>query len=181
MKTFLFNFFAVSLFFCASIDSAKAQTPFTKESKIIHAGFGLGGYGFGSCYSSLPVVNFSYDQGLIDGLGIGNLGVGGIIGVKRYTYDCFGTNFSLNRIFIGARGHYHFDFVNSEQFDFYVGAQAGVFFWTGDRDSNFGSYGTSLLPGAFAGINYWFTPNIGIYGEAGYGLGLLNGGLAISF
>ena len=182
MKTFFYKLFAVCLIFGATATSLSAQSPFTKESHVIHLGLGLGGYSF-SGYSSTPVFSVAYDQGIIDDLGIGNLGIGGAIGVKHYTYkpSFSDTKYSYNRIFIGARAHYHFHFVNSDNFDFYAGVMAGAFFWTGDTDFGGLGYSTSVSPGAFAGINYFFNDTFGVYAEAGYGLGLLNGGLSINF
>lgn len=181
MKTFLFKFFTIALIFNCSLNSAQAQTPFSTDSHVVHAGFGLGGYGystgFGLGISSTPIISVTYDQGIIDDLGIGNLGIGGGMGVKFYSVD--NTDFDFTRVFIGARGTYHFDFVNSETFDFYAGVMIGASFYTNDN-SNFEN-GTDIFAGPLAGINYWFKPNIGVYAEAGYGLGILNGGIAFNF
>lgn len=176
MKTFT-KVFALFLLCFGLIHSAEAQTPFTKESKIVHTGIGLGGYDIDLFTGSAsPLITVSYDQGLIDDLGIGNLGIGGAVGAKFYN---FGST-TYNRIFIAARGTYHFHFVNSENLDFYAGVTVGGTFYTGDRDTVFGFNG-GPFGGPFAGINYWFSPNFGVYAEAGYAYGFINGGASFGF
>lgn len=181
MKTFLFKLFAIALIVSCSFNSAQAQTPFSTESHVIHGGLGIGGYGIGTGFltgvSSTPILSVTYDQGIIDDLGIGNLGVGGGLGLKYYNFK--NSDVSLTRMFIGARGTYHFDFVNSENFDFYAGAMIGVDFYTSNVDGFEGN--SRLFGGPLAGINYWFKPGFGVYAEAGYALGILNGGVAFNF
>jgi len=180
MKTFLFKLFAIVLIFSCSLNSAQAQTPFSTDSHVLHGGFGLGGYGigFGNGISSTPILTVTYDQGIVDDLGIGNLGIGGGFGIKYYNFD--NIDASLTRMFVGARGTYHFDFVNSETFDFYAGVMIGADFYTSNIDG-FEPSSSGLFGGPLAGINYWFKPNIGVYAEAGYALGILNGGIAFNF
>lgn len=165
-----------------SIDTVKAQTPFSTDSHVLHGGLGLrsygGNFGLNTSVSSLPILTVSYDQGIFDNLGIGNLGVGGGIGMKFYSANSLNTNWT--RIFLGARGTYHFDFVNSDDFDFYVGAVAGFYFETTNNSDNFNTT-SGTFGGPMAGINYWITPTFGIYGEAGFGFGFLNGGVSYQF
>ncbi|MCB0519952.1 MAG: hypothetical protein H6577_20340 [Lewinellaceae bacterium] len=155
-----------------------AQTPFTQGSNVIHAGFGLGGYGY-SVYNAWPAGIVSYDRGIVDDLGIGNLGIGGVVALKHYSYKDL-DGFTFNRVFVGARGTYHFHFVNSDKLDFYGGVMAGAFFYFGDF---YGSttYNSGPFGSALAGINYWFTPGIGVWAEAGYGIGLISGGISFGF
>lgn len=162
---------------------ASGQDLFNKESHVVHGGIGLGGFGFGTCYTQSPIINVSYDQGIFDELGIGNLGIGGAAGIKHYSWNCsYGNdNWSWNRIYLGARATYHFYFLNEEKLDLYSGVSLGAFIWTGDTDSPYGSYAPVLAPGLFGGGNYWWKPNVGVYAEVGYGLGFLNTGVAIKF
>lgn len=167
----------------ASYMSVSAQSLFSRESHVIHAGGGFGGFGFGNCYAALPVISFSYDQGLIDNLFIGNLGVGGAVAVKHYNWDCnYGNrDWSWNRVYIGTRATYHFHFMGEEGLDLYTGVSAGVFIWTGDTDAPYNTYAPVFAPGLFGGGNYWFNEKIGVYAEVGYSLGIINTGLAINF
>ncbi len=173
----------VTFFVLYAQTKASAQDLFTKESHVLHGGVGFGGFGVGNCYAPLPVVSFSYDQGILHDLFFGNLGVGGAVALKHYNWNCnYGnTHWRWNRIYIGARATYHFHFLNEEHLDLYAGASAGAFIWTGDTDSPYGSYGPALAPGLFGGGNYWLKPNIGVYAEVGYGLGIVNTGIAINF
>ena len=180
MKTFFFKLLIVACLIGGTFIESQAQTPFSKESHVLHGGFGLGGWtddvdGFG--VNSSPIISVSYDQGLIDNLGIGNLGIGGAFGIKRYEFD--NSDGSWSRAFLGARGTYHFDFVNSDKLDFYAGVNAGFLFHTNSTDN----VESEVIPyvGPIAGINYWLTSFFGLYAEAGYGLGYINGGVALNF
>ncbi|MFT4972320.1 MAG: hypothetical protein ACI9JY_001524, partial [Saprospiraceae bacterium] len=167
--------FAIFFLFFLSINVVKAQSPFSTDAHVVHGGLGLrsygGNFGLNTNVNSLPILSVSYDQGIIDNLGIGNLGVGAGMGIKFYSANGLNTNWT--RIFFGARGTYHFDFVNSDSFDFYAGAVAGFYFETTNNKDAYnttsGSFG-----GPIAGINYWITPTFGLYGEAGFGFGFLN-------
>ena len=67
------------------------DAPFAKGSKTIGLSIGAGvdyGYGtyYGGNYSNHPAIAVSYDQGIIDNVGPGNIGIGGVIGFKTATY-----------------------------------------------------------------------------------------------
>jgi len=184
MKTFLFKLFAICLLIGFSIQNAAAQTPFSKDSHVYRFGMGVGGDSDGiSCIAincnrrSSPIFSFTYDQGLWDDVGIGNIGVGGGVGIRLHSDDFF--NESYSRIFVGARGTYHFDFVNSDQLDFYAGAMMGLIFFGGNPDSVNG--GVNSFIGPIAGINYWVSSTFGVYAEIGTGIGFVNGGVAFNF
>lgn len=181
MKNFI-KLFVIFFLSFLSIDAIKAQTSFSTDSHVLHGGLGLrsygGNFGLNTSVNSFPILSVTYDQGIIDNLGIGNLGVGGGIGMKFYSAN--GLNANWTRIFLGARGTYHFDFVNSESFDFYVGGMAGFYFETTNNKDVYNTNSRSF-GGPIAGINYWITPTVGIYGEAGFGFGFLNGGVSYRF
>ncbi len=178
MKAKKLYFIALFFFGLLATNTVDAQTPFTKGSGVLHAGIGLVPYG--GYYNNFPLAFLgSYDHGLIDDLGIGNLGIGGMIGVTPDNYDALGTDYNYTRVSILARGTYHFHFVQSDVFDFYAGVVAGARFYTSDTGYN-GNY-FPLDAGAFAGINYWFSPAFGVWAEAGSGVSWLKGGVSFGF
>lgn len=177
MKTLPFKL-TVLLFVCFTFSNTiSAQSPFVGDSKVVHLGAAIGAYDIDvtGSLSSTPIFSVAYDHGIIEGLGIGTLAIGGIAGIKRYSAG----NSNWNRAFLFARATYHFDFVNSEVLDLYAGAMAGTVFFVGGTDG-LTSSSTQVSPGAFAGINYYFTPSFGVFAEAGFGFGLLHGGVAFN-
>lgn len=156
---------------------ASAQSPFSTQSHVIHFGVGFGEKDEFAA-DATPFVGLSYEQGLVDDLGIGNLAVGGLVGAKYF----YGNNLdnNLTRMLVAGKVTYHFNFVNSYNFDFYVGGLGGLFFWLSNPEE-ISNAKTDFDFGAFAGIHYFFSDRFGIYCEAGYGLGFINGGLAINF
>ena len=189
------------LFLCITILTAtlsvKAQN-FEEERNFIQVGYGLGlGYGkilkayegfSGYSFSGFGPVAISYERGMTDNIGIGvQLGYssyGGKWQQTDYNYE-----YRYSTLSIMARGAYHFD-VRNRNFDPYVGIGLGY--------SNYSVNYTSSLPGfnseasdisigspltyqLFVGARYMFNNNFGIYGEAGYGLSLLNVGVTLAF
>lgn len=147
------------------------------------------GYGFDPFYRPYhsygigPVI-FGYERGVTDVLGIGRIGAGGTVGTTFYPgYYVNGKKKTGVQVSIVGRATYHFEF-NVPKMDVYAGLQAGV------NISNVRNYNaanpyleTGAYPtgGAFAGIRYYFTDAFGVYAEAGYGLGALNGGMVFAF
>ncbi len=159
-----------------SIDTV-AQSPFSTQSHIFHLGFGFGDKDEFPA-NATPSLGISYEQGAIDNLGIGNLGLGGLLGVKYFYGDDLSSN--LTRMLVAGKATYHFNFVNSYKFDFYLGALGGMYFWLTDA-TEISNSKTDFDFGAYAGIRYFFSDRFGVYLEAGYGLGFLNGGVAVNF
>jgi hypothetical protein len=136
-----------------------------------------------------------------------NLGVGAVIGFSSskitysendYYYDNNGysqpytyqESIAWTSLSLGAHANYHF--VRKEKLDVYVGGGLGYTinnFVYSNNDPYYGgtrTYATynpsSVFYAATVGLRYYFTPNIGIYGEAGIEKGaLLEGGLALKF
>jgi len=93
---------------------------------------------------------------------------------------------------VGARLNFHF--ATSEKLDPYAGVAAGYSYKTNTVSfTTTNPSGTNTAPYSFggyvpvyfaisAGLRYYFTPNIGIYGEVGFDKwSLLQGGAAIKF
>ncbi|HEY4612247.1 MAG TPA: hypothetical protein VII11_04635, partial [Bacteroidota bacterium] len=84
----------------------------------------------------------------------------------------------------GGRGAYHFlDLFKDSKIDSYAGLTVGynIVSWkevgtpVGVTYSASGSY---LIYGLHAGLRYYFNDKLAVQGEIGYGLGLLNLGIA---
>lgn len=157
-----------------------------------YAGYSVTGFG--------PIL-VKGDYGILK-----NLGVGAVIGFasSKITYsetDYYNNNgnsqlytyqesIAWKSLSLGAHANYHF--VRKEKFDAYVGGGLGYTINTFVYSNNDPYYGgsrtyatynpSSIFYAATVGVRYYFTPNIGVYAEAGIEKGaLLQGGLAIKF
>jgi hypothetical protein len=169
--------------------SMNAQTStFKKGDLVFGAGLGLGAnYGtyWGSYYkTSVPPVFISGDYCLREDLGPGNLGVGGILGYSAYKYEPSPNwGYKYSTLYIGVRGTYHFTEL-VDKMDLYGGITLGGKIVHDKGYGDFGIYdystnGSSALVEIFAGARYYFTDNIGVMGELGYGIAWLKLGIAV--
>jgi hypothetical protein len=176
--------------------SSSSETPFHKGSNTIALGVGIGNnYNYYSGYSyytgivSPPTFLLSFDHGIKDDLGPGNLGIGGIIAMKSatYKYSSGGKKATWKNYIIGVRATYHLTLLadKNNKFDPYAGLTAGVRINT-YKDSYYTSYSVddnTVYPvvGVFVGAKYNFAKNFGAFVEAGYDFAFLRGGINFNF
>lgn len=185
-------------------DRAQGEKCFDENTHIINLGVGFGGgnyyrgsYGGYSDRRS-PAFSLSYEQSLKKRIGPGYLGVGAYGGFQtaRYHYDYDDNNrryyyeHKYNHTMIAARGAYHWDVLNSKKAEVYAGAIIGMriqtySFATNDPDPD---YNYRLNEGIaypayslFAGARWYFVDRVALFGEAGYGISYLTGGLSFKF
>lgn len=176
---------------------------FEKGSNFITLGFGLDPYGrtnkisngYGHKNTAFGPIILAYEHGITDLLGIGRIGVGGAVGQSFYTSKSFENKMgsiyeyksNRSRTSLTFRAAYHFDF-GVDKMDVYagIGGALHVYSDTEKYDEPGLLYDRKSVsvgggPSIFGGIRYLFTPNFGVYAEAGYGLSALNGGLVFKF
>lgn len=160
---------------------------YSKGQQDLHLGIGLLStfYG-GGFHSILPPINVSYEKGITD-----NIGVGGYLGYASARYNYYGfTNvdyyWRYNYFILGARGAYHYDLFKVPNLDTYGGLMLGFTiasstFHSSDPTYNSSSYSSPASGGitwsGFIGARYQIKPKLGVYGEIGYGVSVLNLGL----
>ena len=187
--------------------SAKNGTCFDESSHLINLGVGFGGVNFyrsrlglGYAYSSSPAFSLTYEQAYPKKLGPGYLGIGAYVGYKTahsryddyyYLGDRYYYEHRWNYMMFAARGVYHWDVLNSKNAEVYAGMLIGFRITTytyktnsGDPDAN--SYkrndsGFFPVGSLFAGARWYFVPNVAFFGEAGYGVSYLTGGITFKF
>jgi hypothetical protein len=166
-----------------------AQTSTFKQGDLVfNAGIGLGAtYGtyWGSLYNStVPPIFITGDYCLREDLGPGNLGVGGILAYSSYKYEytsSFGSKYNV--LFIGVRGTYHFvDLV--DKMDLYGGISLGGKIQSEKPYGDHTGYTYDVNPSTalveiFAGARYYFSDNVGVMSELGYGVAWIK--LGVSF
>jgi outer membrane protein W len=186
-----------SLAILATTFNTQAQN-FEEDRNFIQVGYGLGfGYGnilkayqsnSGYSFSGFGPVAVSYERGITDNFGLGiQLGYssyGGTWLQSGYDYS-----YRYSTLSIMARGAYHFN-VRNRNFDPYIGIGLGYSNFSVNYTSNtpgFNSEASDISIGSpltyqlFVGARYMFNDNFGVYGEAGYGLSLLNVGITLGF
>ncbi len=148
----------------------------------------------GALYKTrIPAMAIAYDHCFFDDLIDGNasVGIGGILGIagsKFTNAGFFGTgtySYNYTYILFGARGTFHYQLV--DDLDTYAGVLVGGY---GVNASYEGPSGVANVPGAdggapiaggFVGARYFFNDNLAVMGEVGYGIAILNVGLAYRF
>jgi hypothetical protein len=186
--------------------SDDGEKNYTASTHIINVGVGVGGRLYhtlykvaGFDYRRTPAFSLSYEQPWQKKLGPGYLGVGAYFAYQHerlnYRYDYYGLsnyyyNHSWNYYMIAARATYHWDVLNLKNADVYAGALLGMRFQTSIYDTNdpnsidpYAYAKGSLFPTytVFAGARWYFVKHIAVFGEAGYGISYLTGGLSFKF
>jgi hypothetical protein len=178
-------------------------TCFDEGTKLINLGVGFfgGSYysrrlGGGYDYVSSPAINISYEQAYPKKLGPGYLGVGAYLGFKtarsRYNNYYYGGNqyyyeHRWNYFMIAARAVYHWDVLNSKNAELYGGAVVGFRITTYNYSTNstdpnkdaqkLNNSAVWPVGSVFAGARWYFAQNFALYGEVGYGVSILSGGI----
>ncbi|MCC3159965.1 hypothetical protein LJ737_22195 [Hymenobacter sp. 15J16-1T3B] len=148
-------------------------------------GFGLGyGYGLFTGIHATPALSVSVERGIVDNIGPGVIGVGGIVGYKGYSWKSGTYKASWKNFIVAARGTYHYNILENPKLDTYAGLTLGVRIesYSTNYDvysSNYG--GVALTSGVFVGARYMLTDNLGAFGELGYDMSLLKLGLTARF
>ncbi len=171
------------------------STPtFRKGYSIVNLGLGLlspnNGYDLFGSLKSAPALTIAYDRGVVEGIGPGTIGLGGLIGYKGYRYDFPNTDekATWTDIVVMGRSTYHYNFTTNPKLDTYGGISLGfrVNLYKNDvspaaeRDRYTGD-GLHLAYGLFAGARYYLTERFGAFGEVGYDMSYLKLGLTYRF
>ncbi|MDR1257968.1 MAG: hypothetical protein LBK65_01620 [Tannerellaceae bacterium] len=166
----------IGVFSFCMVVAAGAQEIFQKGTSVVNIGVGLG--------SDIP-IEASYEYSVVDGLIDGQNGAIGIGAYLAYygSSQTFGdAKISYNDIVVGARGAFHYQFVN--KLDTYAGLMLGYDIASA-KGSGSGVTATASASefalSAFLGARYAFTPSVGAYAELGYGIAYLSVGIALKF
>lgn len=168
-----------------AVQSSQAQTTgaqsFGEGSKVVNLQFGFGSTLYGAGYKgSLPPISISYEQAITDG----KLGVGAYLARSTAKWGAGSDYWKFSYTIIGARGAYHFYI--TDKIDTYGGLMLGYDIvsskWKGEGDGNtYTANGSGVAYSFFIGGRYYFSEKIGASAELGYGVSVLNVGLAFKF
>ena len=181
MKNLIYTLI-VACFFITN--TADAQTPMVKGTNVAMAGLGIGGYGATGSSSVSPTFMATYQRGIVENLGPGNLSVGGTLAYKTGSYNGFSTDIRWNYFAFAGRASYHPHFVKSEKFDLFGGLGLGYYSAT-SKVEGYGDIGTASASAVaitfHVGARYAFNEKFGAWAELGTELSLLSGGVSYTF
>ena len=177
----------VALFFAISFAFSQAVQ---EKDKIISLNIGFPPTGMWPGEKmKMPVISSNFDW-LIKKAGPGTIGVGGLLGivVTEDYYSVYYTSdfYKYTKIYLGARGTYHWFPGTSDKIDTYAGFVLGGKIvsakYNGDQvNPSIESNGSGVFGGPFVGIRYLFNPKFGVNAELGYGVAVLNIGGSLKF
>lgn len=163
-----------------------ARPAFNKGDNTIgiFAGAGID-YGYYSGVNAAPAVGVLYDHGIIDNVGPGTIGIGGVVAVKTARYAYTNNDARWTNVFVAVRATYHLTILKNKnnKFDPYGGVMAGIRSY-GFKDENFPNRDDNYIrpvSGLFVGAKYNFTPAFGAFAEVGYDISFLKVGLNFNF
>jgi hypothetical protein len=180
------------------VASVQAQS-FEAGDNVLGVGLGIGGnYGVGfsgSGVSQTPAIALHFDHGMGD-LGPGIWGLGGFLGYKSYSYSYdnfyftnrYTSKYKWTYVVVGARGTWHYnEWHENDKLDTYGGLMLAYRAATFKDETNYPSGASSFNAGTYSGLTltgllgarYFFTDKIGAYLEAGFGVSVLQLGLAV--
>lgn len=164
--------------------AAQAQQ-FQKGTTAANAGIGLG-TALGGLGKARPAISLSVDHGMWEVGGPGVISLGGYIGNTGYKYTDLGYTAKWNYTIVGVRGAYHYNgFTHIPELDIYGGVMLGynIAKYSSDSgdDSLGSSYGSGIGLSGFVGGRWFFTEQLGVYAELGYGVSVLNVGVTYKF
>jgi hypothetical protein len=167
----------VAVMLIVAISMSFAQMAYNKGDQVINLGLGIGGFAGGYGSSGIAITG-GYESGVTE-----NISVGGVVGYSSSTYDYgfgSGDSWKYTYILIGARGAYHLDLLHKSNFDTYGGILLGynIVSYSGPSLGYYSPGASYLAFGIFVGGRYYFDPNWAVQAELGYGLGILNIGIA---
>ncbi len=181
--------FVAGLFFNTLQSNAQA---FEKGNSVLSVGLGLGGtFGSYSYSSQTPGISLQFEHGMWDAGGPGVISLGGYVGVKSYTYNGVGYNYTWsykwNYTVIGIRSAYHYNGITNKKTDLYGGVMLSYNilnfkYTTSDPYYDYlysnVSYGSTVGFTLYIGARYFFSERVAGFAELGYGISYLTIGAA---
>jgi hypothetical protein len=167
----------VSALLVIAVNLSFSQMAYKKGDQVVNVGLGVGGFA-GAYGSGSIAITGGYESALTE-----NISVGGVIGYSSSSYDYgygHGDSWKFTYILLGARAAYHYDLLHNPNIDTYGGILLGynIVSFSGPSVSYYSPGGSYLAFGFFVGGRYYFNPNWAVQAELGYGIGILNVGIA---
>jgi hypothetical protein len=171
------RFLLIAVLLILALGISFGQIAYKKGDQVGSAMLGLGSFVYTSgASSSLPPLSVAFDYGYNE-----NISFGGLLSYTRASEDFGYVKWTWSYMIIAARGAYHYDLLHQSNIDTYGGLMLGYEIASESTDNSnwpVSGGGSTLLFSAFVGGRYYFTPNLAAQAEIGFGLALLNIGVA---
>lgn len=184
LKKIIMKTICTFLFALVVINTASAQGNFNVGTSVLGAGIGFGSSFGGGYGSQTPALSALYEHGVWDVGGPGVISLGGYIAHKSFSSDYLIYSSSWNYTIIGIRSAYHFNMINTSEWDLYGGAMISyraVSFSDNGPGNNYGAVSSDIYFTLYAGGRYYFSENWAAYGELGSGIASLTLGVCYKF
>lgn len=178
----------------AGLTLAAHAQEFKKGTNVVSAGIGLGSSILSyTGASQTPALNLQYERGVWDIGGPGVVSLGGYAGYKGYSYSGKVNTYSYSQKWhytvIGVRSAYHYNGLDAKKLDVYGGVMLAYNLLSYSYSDNTGtgnvagtgSYGSTAGFSLYVGGRYFFSNNIAVLAELGYGVSYLSIGIAAKF
>lgn len=184
MKRLLLIFVVV----CFTLTQLTAQEPvFVKGDKVLNLGLGVGTNVYSGTYNrvQVPPLSAFLEFGVTDNvLEKGSIGVGPYVGFLSYKYEYNAWGYKYSNLVIGAKGSFHYPLV--KRLDTYTGLLLGFNVVSAKEFGLATGYpysvsGSGIEWSWYIGGRYWFNDSIAGMLELGYGITILNLGVALKF
>jgi len=172
-----------------SLSALQAQeSMFNLGDKVVSAGIGFGStlYTSGTYISrGVPPISLSYEQAVKDGiLDKGVIGVGGWVGYTSYKYQVLDWGYKYSNIIFGVMGAFHYPLV--DKLDTYAGIGLGYNIVSANEFGinsgiEYNVSGSSIVFAGMIGARYYFTDQIAVFAQAGYGIAYFTVGASFRF
>jgi hypothetical protein len=171
---------------CFSLGQLSAIEPvFSKGDKVLNAGIGIGSSywsGYGYYTNHMPQIFANLDICFFDnvfGLDKASIGIGPYLGFRSSKYSDY---LKTTEFVIAATGTFHYPLV--DKLDTYAGILLGYDIYStkyyNDLYNNY-NHPSRIADREFVGARYYFSDNFSAMAELGYGLTILNIGVALKF
>ncbi len=196
-KILLISLIALAIIFNPKVSSSQA---FQNGDNVLGVGIGFGSsLSYFSAGSVSPAISLQYEHGNWAVGGPGVISLGGYLGYQKSSYDytypyyfnSYNTYYSYSESLtywvIGIRSAYHYNGLNTKDWDLYGGLMLSYdiasFSYSSNNqnfDNNYrGSYGSGLGISLYLGARYFVSDKFALFAEVGYGISDFNLGVAL--
>jgi hypothetical protein len=173
------------LFTLVVMNTAYGQGNFEVGSNVVSAGIGIGNTFGGFAYGTQsPAISLQYERGMWGVGGPGVISLGGYLAFKSFSYNTFGYEASYKYTLIGVRSAYHFNMINTTDWDLYGGAMISyrvVSYSDNDPYLDYTAANDGIYFSIYIGGRYYFSPQWAAFAELGSGIATLSLGAAYKF